>query len=234
VTDPEVDGRAVPPRREIWRDRRKRSWARPRKADVADALRAGGVGLILGFLGGLLVFFVGSSRGLDAPGFQTILLFVGGVGLVIAIVVSLARAAFSSISAVVAVALFVVGAIAAYGNGLRIVPGNTTDGTLEAVVRGDLADKSSSSVSGSATCRWTDRTVTTVTSRGSFTWTLSDQATMQVDVAAGTATAIVTSRADGSVRTVNGGLASVVTAGARGTATFPRGAIVRWNCPPLP
>jgi hypothetical protein len=192
------------------------------------------VGLVLGFLAGLLVFFVGSSRGLDAPGFQTILVIGAGVGLVVAIVVSFARAAFSSMSAVLGVALFIVGAIAAYDNGLRIVPGNTTDGTLEAAVPGDLADKSSSPVSGSATCHWTDRNVTAVTSRGSFTWTLSDQATMQVDVAAGKATATVTSRPDGNVRTLDGGVGSLVAAGARGTATFPGGAIVRWNCPPLP
>jgi hypothetical protein len=205
----------------------------PQKADVADTLRAGLVGLILGFLGGLLVFFVGSSRGLDAPGFETILIFAGGLGLIIALVVSLGRAAFWSLDSVVGVALFLVGAIGAYGNGLRIVPGNTTDGTLEAVVQGDLAEKSSP-VSGKATCRWTDRTVAAVASRGSFTWTITDQATMSADIPAGTATADVTSRVDGSAQTLDGAVGGVEAAGARGAATFPGGAIVRWDCPPLP
>jgi hypothetical protein len=205
----------------------------PRKADIADTLRAGLIGLILGFLGGLLVFFIGSSRGLDAPGFETVVIYAGGLGVIIVLVVSLGRAAFWSPDSLLAVALFVVGAIGAYSNGLRIVPGNTTDGTLQAVVPGDLA-KEPSLVSGKAICRWTDRAVGAVASRGSFTWTMTDQATLSADVPAGTATATVTSRLDGGVRTLDGAIGGVEAAGARGAATFPGDAVVRWNCPPLP
>jgi hypothetical protein len=203
----------------------------PRKADVADTLRAGVVGLVLGFLAGLLVFFVGSSRGLDAPGLESIVIFVGGLSLAIALVVALARAAFWSVASVVAVGLFFVGAIGGYGNGLRIVPGTTTDGTVEAVVPAELPTHG---VSGKVTCRWADRTVAAVASRGSVTWTMTEQATMTADIPAGTATANVMSRVDGSVRTLEGTVGGLEAAGARGAATFPRGAVLRWSCPPLP
>jgi hypothetical protein len=191
------------------------------------------VGLVLGFLAGLFVFFVGSSRGLNAPGSETVVVVAGGLILVVALVVGLGRAAFWSLDGLVAVGLFLFSAILGYGNGLRIVPGNTTDGTLAATVPGDLADKTSP-VSGKATCAWTGGSVTAVTSRGSFTWTLTEQATMSADVPAGTAAASVTSRVDGSVQTLVGTVGALEAGGARGTATFPAGALVRWSCPSLP
>jgi hypothetical protein len=201
------------------------------KADVVDRLRAGFAGLVLGFLGGLFVFFVGSSRGLDAPGLETIVIVVGGLSLVIALVVALARAAFWSATSVVAVGLFFVGAIAGYGNGLRIVPGSTTDGTVEALVPAEVPTHG---LSGKVTCRWADRTVAAVASRGNLTWTITEQATMSADIRAGTATANVVSRVDGSVQTLAGAVGSLEAAGARGAATFPGGAVLRWSCPPLP
>jgi hypothetical protein len=201
------------------------------KADVVDRLRAGLAGLVLGFLGGLFVFFVGSSRGLDAPGLESIVIVVGGLILMIALVVALARAAFWSATSVVAVGLFFVGAIGGYGNGLRIVPGSTTDGTVEAVVPAEIPMHG---VSGKVTCHWADRTVATVSSRGNLTWTITEQATMSADIPTGTATASVTSRVDGSVRTLQGSVGGLEAAGARGAATFPAGAVLRWSCPPLP
>jgi hypothetical protein len=231
---PADDGSPVgPTRRAIWRDREDRRPGLPPGSNVAAIVRAGLVGLVLGFLGGLVVFFVGSSRGLNAPGFESIVIVLGGLTLVIALVVGLARAAFWSIEGVVAIALFFFGAINGYGNGLRIVPGNTTDGTLLATVPGDLAEKSSP-VSGTATCRWTDRSVTVLTSRGSFTWSLTEQATITADIPAGSAMATVTSRVDGSSQTLAGTLGGLEAAGAQGVATFPAGAIVRWQCPALP
>jgi hypothetical protein len=191
------------------------------------------VGLVLGFLAGLFVFFVGSSRGLNAPGSETVVIVAGGLILVVVLMVALGRAAFWSADGLVAVGLFLFSATLGYGNGLRIVPGNTTDGTLAATVPGDLASKASS-VSGKATCGWTDGVVTAVTSRGSFTWSLTEQATMTADVPAGSAAASVTSRFDGSVQSLVGSVGALEAAGAQGTATFPAGALVRWTCPGLP
>jgi hypothetical protein len=203
----------------------------PPKADVVDTLRAGLVGLVLGFLGGLIVFFVGSSRGLNVPGLETVVIVVAGISLLVAVVVAIGRAAFGSAEAVVAVGLFFFGAIAGYGNGLRIVPGSTTDGTAEVVAPSDLPTHG---VSGKVTCRWADGTVAAVASRGALTWSLTEQATLSADVTAGTATASVTSRVDDSVRTLDGSIGGLEAAGARGAAMFPRGAVVRWSCPPLP
>jgi hypothetical protein len=70
-------------------------------------------------------------------------------------------------------------------------------------------------------------------SRGSATWSLDTQAVIEVDVAAGSASATLTQRVDGTQRSLPGTVGSTQVQGSEGVATF-EGANVSWSCPALP
>jgi hypothetical protein len=204
---------------------------------IIEIARWAAAGALLGGVAGLVLFFVGSSRGLDLPVIQQVLIMVGGIAYLFAATILLlfaiiGRVRMGFMAAVAAAFLFWVGAATAFGDGIFVVPGTTTDGQVVVIgIDTRAAGYDRSRVSSLATCHWSERKVIRVTSRGTATWSPTAQAVIDLDAAHGTGTAAVEDRADGSSRTVAGTVDGNL--GTTGIATF--GTItITWTCPAMP
>ena len=111
--------------------------ARSRREERRRLVRAAVIAFAAGIVGGVLHYLLGSSRGLDlieATELLTIAFVIASIALVLG---GVARALMLGDRILLAVLpAFLLGAVIASGNTIRLVPGDTTDGTMVLVFPG--------------------------------------------------------------------------------------------------
>jgi hypothetical protein len=223
---------------DLWRAQQPKRTRRQQAAKLArELVRPAVLSVAAGALVGFGLFFLGSSRGLDMFDLEELLAgllaLAFGVGSGVLLILSIVgRAPVGFVAAALMVVLSLTSATTMYANGLRLVPGTTTDGRFVVTTTDTVtAAVEPNRTSSRATCWWGGGVVVRVAARGLATWNTHAQATIELDAVAKTGRAVLQDRLNRSTSTLDGSVD--VNLGTTGLATFGS-STVEWTCPPMP
>jgi hypothetical protein len=226
----------TPTPRRTWADRQaasrasRRPWRMARRTVVVGSL-ALGPGLLLG----LGLFYLGSSRGLDAWRLAETLLFFA---LAIAVAVTLLGLFFAWFTddgrLLAALVGLVAGASLTTTVSLALIPGTTTDGSATFTSSREAASAQRTYV----TCAWEDGEVVEVRTRGHVGWSeppVREVAAVRLDLRASTVAIAVAEVGSTPVprETLQATIRQADPTGRTGSAGFT-GWQVTWSCPQNP
>jgi hypothetical protein len=234
MAEPEGDQGPAPTARRTWSERSAEAGGQHRVRLGVSRRTLGWLlgAVVVGAPLGIVVFWLGASRGLDAWRTSELIAISASVLAFIAAIYALFRAWFLDDGRLLAVLVgVVIGASVGSSFGYRVIPGDTTDGVAVLVtVDGDFES------STGATCRWTDGRVVEVWTRGLVSWSPAPDpraASLRADLVA--ATVDVSTAPIGQdpmfIETVAG---TVLAAGTRAEGSITFGPALSWRCPASP